>query len=262
MPASLPLYQIDAFADRLFAGNPAAVCPLDAWLPERVMQDIATENNLSETAYMVPRGNDFDIRWFTPKAEIELAGHPTLAAAYLILTRLQPSRATVRFHSRKGDVIDVVRDGDVFSMDFPARPAKPAGDLPAVGRALGADAAEYLMGRDAVAVFDREEQVRALAPDFGKVAALGYHGVLVTAPGRDCDFVSRFFVPNMGINEDPVTGSTHCTLIPFWAARLGKDELFARQVSARGGEIFCRHRGERVTIGGRAVLYMEGRIFL
>ena len=257
----IPIYQIDAFTDTTFEGNPAAVCPLDDWLSDDVMQAIAMENNLSETAFFVARSDgDYDIRWFTPVAEIDLAGHPTLATAFLILSRLAPSRGSVRFHTRLGDVLDVGRDGDLLSMDFPARPPRPADNLAGVGPALGAEPGEGLAARDAFAVFDSVEHVLALKPDMEKVKALAYKGIIATAPGTDCDFVSRFFAPRQGIPEDPVTGSAHCTLIPYWAERLGKEDLYGRQVSRRGGELFCTFKGERVRIAGRAVLYLEGTI--
>ena len=180
------------------------------------------------------------------------------AAAWLVLNRLEPSRSSVRFHSRPGDVLEVSADGELLVMDFPARPAAPANGAGDLGAALGAEPSEALTARDALAVFDTEDQVRALTPDLAKVAALDCLGVIATAPGRDCDFVSRFFAPKHGIPEDPVTGSAHCTLIPYWAQRLGKDKLHARQISARGGELYCENAGGRVKIAGRAALYMEG----
>jgi len=259
----IDLYQIDAFTDAVFKGNPAAVCPLDDWLAEDVMQAIAVENNLSETAFFVSRGDgEYDIRWFTPAAEIDLAGHPTLATAFLILERLEPSRKSVRFHTRIGDVLEVVRDADLLAMDFPARPPAPANDLEGLGAALGAEPTEALGARDAFAVFENAQQVLALKPNMEQVMALPYLGVIATAPGDDCDFVSRFFAPKHGVVEDPVTGSAHCTLIPYWAQRLGKNELHARQISRRGGELFCALKGDRVTIAGRAVLYLEGTILI
>ncbi|NQV82462.1 MAG: PhzF family phenazine biosynthesis protein [Rhodospirillales bacterium] len=259
MNTSLPIYQIDAFTDRVFGGNPAAVCPLGEWLADAVMQAAAVENNLSETAFFVSRDDgDFDIRWFTPGGEIDLAGHPTLATAWLILNRLDPSRSMVRFHTKLGDVLEVAGDGDLLVMDFPARPPEPVENGQNIGVALGAGPLEVLASRDLMAVFETEDQVLGLTPDMAKVAALDFFGVIATAPGRDCDFVSRFFAPKHGIPEDPVTGSAHCTLIPYWAGRLGKDTLHARQISARGGELFCENSGARVKIAGRAVLYMEG----
>jgi PhzF family phenazine biosynthesis protein len=255
----LPLYQVDAFTSKTFGGNPAAVCPLERWLPDAVLQAIATENNLSETAYFVPRGDDYELRWFTPVAEIDLAGHPTLATAWVMIRYLGVTRDPIMFHTKIGDRLAVARDGDRLAMDFPARPPVPR-DIGDVAGALGAEPIEVLAARDGFAVFAREEEVRALAPDMARVAALDGLGLIATAPGTDCDFVSRFFAPKHNIPEDPVTGSAHTTLIPYWSARLGKSEMFARQVSARGGEIWCRHRGERVTIAGQCAPYLVGTI--
>lgn len=257
----IPLHQVDAFTDKTFGGNPAAMCPLVRWLPDGLMQSIAAENNLSETAFFVQRGEDYELRWFTPAAEIDLAGHPTLATAWVIFHRLGVERDAIVFHTKRGDRLVVGREGERLAMDFPARPPAPRkiGDVAA---ALGAAPAEVLAARDGFAVFARAEDVCALKPDMAKVAALDCLGLIATAPGQDCDFVSRFFAPKHNIPEDPVTGSAHCTLIPYWAQRLGKSEMFARQVSARGGEIWCRHRGERVTIAGQCAPYLEGWIDL
>jgi PhzF family phenazine biosynthesis protein len=262
MTQSIPIYQIDAFTDRVFGGNPAAVCPLEAWLSEDVMQAIAAENNLAETAFYVPRGDDFDIRWFTPVTEIALAGHPTLATAYLLFTKLDLSRDAVRFHTKAGDTLDVTRDGDLIVMDFPTLAAAPRNDLGDVAAALRATPLEILAAADGLAVFATEAEVRELVPDMAEVAVLDCRGLIATAPGDACDFVSRFFAPQMGIPEDPVTGSAHCSLVPYWAERLGTAKLHARQISPRGGEIFCKYRGERVQIAGRAAHYMEGMISL
>ena len=255
----IPLYQVDAFTQKTFGGNPAAVCPLDAWLPDALMQAIASENNLSETAFFVPRGDDYELRWFTPVAEVDLAGHPTLATAWTILNPLGVKRDALVFHTKIGDRLVVTREGDRLAMDFPSRPPGPRaiGD---VATALRAKPVEISAARDGFVVFAREEDVRGLEPDMGKVAALDCMGLIATAPGKDCDFVSRFFAPKHNIPEDPVTGSAHCTLIPYWAKRLGKTEMFARQVSARGGEIWCRDRGARVTIAGQCAPYLEGWI--
>jgi PhzF family phenazine biosynthesis protein len=258
----IPIYQVDAFTENVFAGNPAAVCPLDDWLPAETMQNIAAENNLSETAFFVRNGDHFDIRWFTPVAEIDLAGHPTLATAHVIFTEMEPCRRDIRFRSKLGDSLVVQRAKDRLLMDFPSRAPEQANGLGDVARALGAAPAELLRARDGFAVFETEARVRDLRPDMARVAGLDLHGLIVTAPGDDCDFVSRFFAPRMGIPEDPVTGSAHCTLIPYWAKRLDKTELHARQISSRGGELFCRYRGERVEIGGYAALYMKGTIYV
>jgi len=255
-------YQIDAFTDRVFGGNPAAVCILDAWIPDATMQDIAAENNLSETVYCVPDGDGYGIRWFTPRFEIALAGHPTLAAAWLILNKMTPDASEVRFTTKDGEVLTVVREADILMMDFPAVPGTPMDDLDAVSEALGARPQAYLTARDGMAVFPDQAAVAKLQPDMRKVAALDPMGIIATAPGGDCDFVSRFFAPKAGIPEDPVTGSAHCTLIPYWGERLGKSEMLARQISERGGLLHCAYRGDRVGLGGSAVPFMEGVITL
>ena len=259
----LPLYQIDAFTDAAFAGNPAAVCPLEGWLDDGCLQAIAAENNLSETAFFVAREDgDFDLRWFTPVAEVELCGHATLATGHLILTRLQPDREAVGFHTLSGR-LDVTRDGGRLAMDFPANPARPTAAPERLGHALGCEAEDVLAtGNHYLAVLGDERAVLGLAPDMSEIQALDRRGVIVTAPGGDCDFVSRFFAPALGIPEDPVTGSAHCVLVPYWAERLGADDLHARQVSARGGELFCRLLGDRVLLSGAAVLYLEGKILV
>ncbi len=256
----LPLFQIDAFTSRVFGGNPAAVCPLERWLPDETLQAIAAENNLSETAFFVPRGADYDLRWFTPATEIDLCGHATLATGALILVRLAPNRGSVRFHTRSG-ALEVGREGERFVMDFPSRPASPVPPDTRVAEALGRAPVALLQGdRDYMAVFAEEAEIRALAPDQVRLMTLERLGMIVTAPGREVDFVSRFFAPRMGINEDPVTGSAHCTLTPYWADRLKKTALTARQVSARGGELACELRGARVAMKGRAAFYLEGTI--
>lgn len=260
----ISFYHIDAFTDAVFGGNPAGVCLLDEWLPAETMQAVAMENSLPETAFLVANGdgNGYGIRWFTPAVEIDLAGHPTLAAGSLILTRLDPGRDAVNFKSPLGDELTVVREGDRFAMDFPARPPEARAGLDAIGSALGAPPDEVLAARDGFAVYSDADRVRALEPDMSAVAALDFLGVIATAPGDDCDFVSRFFAPGAGIPEDPVTGSAHCTLIPYWARRLGKADLFGRQISPRGGEIWCGDRGDRVIIGGHTAFYLEGTILL
>jgi PhzF family phenazine biosynthesis protein len=255
----LPLWQVDAFASQRFAGNPAAVVPLSEWLPEATMQAIAAENNLAETAYFVPHGEDYAIRWFTPEQEVPLCGHATLASAWVVLNRLEPGRDRVTFHSKSGP-LHVARDGERLSMDFPSIPVDgPAGHREVVA-ALGAPPKALFKGYQWLAEYDTEQQVRALKPDFAALGKIDLHAVIATAPGTDCDFVSRFFAPSAGVPEDPVTGSAHSRLVPFWARRLGKTRLFARQVSARGGELWCELKGDRVVMAGYATPYLEGTI--
>jgi predicted PhzF superfamily epimerase YddE/YHI9 len=256
---SIPYYQVDAFTDRLFSGNPAGVCPLERWLPDEVMQSIAAENHLAETAFFVSLEDGFGLRWFTPVMEVDLCGHATLAAAHVLLRHLGHAGNRVRFETRSG-VLTVTREGELLTLDFPARPAGACDTPPELGAGLGADPAAVAKARDYLAVFETEQAVRDLLPDMAVLSRLDCLGVIATAPGRDCDFVSRFFAPRAGVPEDPVTGSAHCTLIPYWAERLGRTDLHARQISRRGGELWCRHRGDRVDIGGRAVTYSTGML--
>ena len=256
----LPIFQVDAFADRVLAGNPAAVVPLRDWLPAERMQAIAAENNLSETAFLVGGRGAYGIRWFTPAVEIDLCGHATIAAAFVVATALDPGRDRVVFRSTKHGDLPVEREGEIFHLDFPSRPPAPVPPPPGIERAIGAVPEAVVASNALLAVLRDEDAVRAVKPDLRWVEALSWHGLVVTAPGRDCDFVSRYFVPQSGVNEDPVTGATHCELVPYWADRLGKERLRARQVSRRGGELFLERRGPRVRIGGRAVLYLEGKI--
>jgi PhzF family phenazine biosynthesis protein len=259
---TIPIYQVDAFTLGPFSGNPAAVCPLDTWLDDATMQNIAAENNLAETAFIVPRDEGYDLRWFTPTVEVDLCGHATLAAGYVVLNHLQPDLNSVSFETISGELV-VTRDGDRLSMDFPARPPTPASVSEALSDALGKAPSEVHMSRDILAVYDNEATVRALSPDQAKLLALDEGlGVMVTAKGDTVDFVSRFFVPKAGVAEDPVTGSAHCTLVPFWAKRLGWSELVAHQVSARGGELRCELRGDRVIMSGHCVLFLTGSIHL
>ncbi len=266
-PGWLPCHQVDAFTRRPFAGNPAGICPLDAWLPEATMQAVAAENAVAETAFFVRRPDgDFDLRWFTPETEVDLCGHATLASAFFLFERLEPARRHVRFHTRSGP-LEVERDGDGLAMDLPARPPVPAGDvMDALASALGRRPVAALRARDLMAVFDSAEEVRALRPDVAAVAALDAFAVIVTAPGGgaddDVDFVSRFFAPAKGVPEDPVTGSAHCTLVPYWGERLGRTQLRGRQVSRRSGDIACEWRGDRVRLVGHAVLVKTGAVFV
>jgi len=259
---TIPIYQIDAFTLGPFSGNPAAVCPLDAWLPDASMQNIAAENNLAETAFIVAREEGYDLRWFTPTVEVDLCGHATLAAAYVVLNHLQPDQNSASFETMSGKLV-VKRDGDRLSMDFPARAPTPIPTSEALSDALGLPPSEVHLSRDVLAVYDDEATIRALSPDQAKLLALdeGF-GVIVTAKGDTVDFVSRFFAPKGGIAEDPVTGSAHCTLVPFWAERLSRSKMLAHQVSPRGGELNCEHRSDRVIMSGHCVLFLTGNIHL
>jgi PhzF family phenazine biosynthesis protein len=258
----LPLYQVDAFTSRVFEGNPAAVCPLSEWLPDSTMQAIAAENNLAETAFFLAQGDRYLLRWFTPTMEVELCGHATLASAYVVTHILAPERRSLTFDTLKAGPLEVTRDGELLAMDFPAWPPESLQADPRVIAALGLMPAQSLVARGrTLAVYDRPEEVVALRPDFAAFRAVPGADAIATAPGRDgIDFVSRYFAPNHGVDEDWVTGSAHCVLTPYWAARLGKEQLRARQVSARGGDLFCTLRGGRITLAGRAVLYLEGMI--
>lgn len=257
----IPLYQVDAFAGRPFEGNPAAVCPLDEWLPDEVMQSIALENNLSETAFFVAGEDGYAIRWFTPAAEVDLCGHATLASAWVLFNRLGFAGGVLRFSSRSGP-LEVARDGDRLVLDFPAQPPRSCAIPDGLADALGAKPVECLENVDLLTVFDDAKTIRALQPDMARLAALDYRGVIVTAPGGGYDFVSRFFGPAVGVPEDPVTGSAHTKLTPYWAGRLEKRDLRARQVSPRGGDLRCSLRGDRVLIAGTAVPYLEAWITL
>ncbi|MDR3422752.1 MAG: PhzF family phenazine biosynthesis protein [Xanthobacteraceae bacterium] len=257
----LPIYQVDAFTDSLFGGNPAAVCPLQAWLPDPVMQAIAAENNLSETAFFVRAGGDYALRWFTPIVEVDLCGHATLASGYVVMRFLEPQRQAVSFHTAKAGTLTVARHGDRLAMDFPARPARPAEPPPGLLAALGGEPREVLRARDHLVVYGSAAEIAALKPDLAALAKVDCWAAIVTAPGENgVDFVSRFFAPAQGVPEDPATGSSHCTLTPYWAERLGKTELEARQLSRRGGALGCTLHGDRVSIAGRVALYLEGQI--
>ncbi|TCS63165.1 PhzF family phenazine biosynthesis protein [Varunaivibrio sulfuroxidans] len=264
MDQGLPLYQVDAFTDAVFSGNPAAVCPLASWLDDALMQKIAAENNLSETAFFVPQpeggDTDFALRWFTPKTEVDLCGHATLATGWTVFNELRFAGDVVRFSSKSG-ILAVRRAEAGLELDFPARPGERKTPPAGLKKAIGADVEAFYAADKPMAVLASADMVRSLVPDSEAIVALGGDGLIVTAPGDDCDFVSRYFAPHHGIPEDPVTGSAHCVLTPYWAARLNKDTLFARQVSARGGVLRCRLGGDRVFISGAAVLYMRGRIF-
>lgn len=257
----IPLYQVDAFTSTLFAGNPAAVCPLETWLPDATMQAIARENNLSETAFFVAEPEGLRIRWFTPTTEVKLCGHATLASGYVYFRHIAPQAQQVVFNSLSGP-LSVSRHADLLTLDFPLIAVEPVAVPALLESALGARPLEVYAADDWLVVLDSAERVRTLQPSMALLKQLERRGVIVTARGDDCDFVSRFFVPKHGIDEDPVTGSAHTKLIPYWAEKTGRDRFHARQLSARGGELFCALQGERVTIGGRVVPYLQGTITL
>ncbi len=256
----IPYYQIDAFTGAMFSGNPAGVCLLEEWPEDALLQSIAAENNLSETAFLVKSGKTYDLKWFTPKIEVDLCGHATLASAFVIFEYVDPSSDRVSFVSKSG-LLTVVRTDDTLTMDFPSRPAAVCQAPDLMAESLGSSPVEVRLSvRDYLAIFETEDQVRRLQPDMQGLCKLDRLGIIVTAPGIKCDFVSRFFAPRAGIPEDPVTGSAHSTLIPYWAERLNKPTLHAFQVSGRGGELFCEDHGDRVKIAGKAVVYLQGTI--
>ncbi|MET0242072.1 MAG: PhzF family phenazine biosynthesis protein [Flavitalea sp.] len=256
------LYQVDAFTNKLFGGNPAAVVPLKEWLPDELMQTLGLENNLSETVFFVPAAAgsdyDFDIRWFTPDIEINLCGHATLASSFILFNRLGFDKPQLKFNSKSG-ILTIIKEGDKYRMDFPSWKPTDKGEAPAdLLKALGVDSAKaYFRYRDVLIELENEAAVRNCEPDFTMIRKLG-EKVIITAPGSDCDFVSRFFAPEAGVNEDPVTGSAHSQLIPYWSEKLGKTELHAKQLSHRGGELWCTQDGDRVTMAGQCVFYMKG----
>ncbi|MEO7214334.1 PhzF family phenazine biosynthesis protein [Mucilaginibacter sp.] len=260
---TIPIYQADAFTDELFGGNPAAVCPLTEWLPDAVMQKIALENNLAETAFFVKNDTGYLLRWFTPELEIDLCGHATLASAHIIFTELGYEGDTIYFDTVKAGTLVVKRDGEKYSMDFPSRPPfaadAPEGLVAALG---GKKPLKVFRSRDYMLVYETEEDILGMVPDHSALAKIDTLGVIVTAPGKGVDFVSRFFAPAAGVPEDPVTGSAHCNLIPYWAGRLGKNILHAYQVSARKGELWCELKGDRVLMAGKAVTYLKGEIYV
>lgn len=257
----LDIYQVDAFTSKPFHGNPAAAVPLEAWLPDETMLAIAAENNLAETAFFVRKDDSFELRWFTPTVEVPLCGHATLASSYVIFNELGWTDPQIIFKTRERGDLSVSRDGDRFVLDFPAYPVEEIEPIEML-RNAEFPPIKYFRSQDAmlILVMDSQKTVAELQPDMNKIASLPYREVVITAKGDDCDFASRMFAPKIGIPEDPVTGAIHCSLIPYWAEQLGKTELFARQVSARGGELFCQLAGDRVEIGGNAVLYLKGEI--
>ena len=262
---SLPLFHIDVFTNGPFTGNPAAVCPLKAWLDDKLLLAVAAENNLSETAFFVTEGEHYRLRWFTPRCEVNLCGHATMASAFVLLKILEPQREFVSFATRSG-ILTVRREQDLFSMDFPALPPWPCPAPPTdLIEGLGPQSqpvSTLQIEDNYFVVYESEDEVRGVSPELGLLEKLHPAGVAVTAPGNECDFVSRYFVPSYGIPEDPVTGSTHCSLAPYWAKRLGKTSLHARQASERGGELWCELAGDRVVLKGKAVLTLQGSLLV
>ena len=257
-----PIYQVDAFTDTLFGGNPAAVCPLQAWLPDYIMQQLAMENNLSETAFFVQKGDIFEIRWFTPEMEIDLAGHPTLATAHIIFNILQTATQTIHFESKSG-ALWVEKNHDLLVMNFPARMPNKVTEIPeGLMDGFNIKPLEVWKSRDFLLIYPDEDTVLSLVPNFHQLNTLNTLGIIVSAQGKHCDFVSRFFVPNSVIGEDPVTGSAHATLIPFWHHKLNKNNLVAQQLSKRSGKLWCEMKNDRVNIAGKTILYMKGEYYL
>ncbi|CAF3798235.1 unnamed protein product [Rotaria sordida] len=263
----IKIYQVDAFTDQLFGGNSAAVCPLDKWLPDSLMQQIAAENNLADTAFFVPNSNNdgYELRWFTPQLEIDLCGHATLAAAHIIFTEMSSMNEEIKFQTKKAGELKVTRqkENTLYTLNFPARPVAKT-DLPdGLLSALRSNVTpiEVYKARDHMLVYESEADVRQLSPDFMTLANIdAVFSVIATAPGDQVDFVSRFFAPSAGIPEDPVTGSAHCSLTPYWAKRLGKNQLHTYQISARKGELWCENQGDRVLVSGKAITYLKGEI--
>lgn len=262
----IDIYQIDAFTDQLFGGNPAAICPLTEWLEDTILKQIAIENNLAETAFFVKQSDDtFHLRWFTPEIEMDLCGHATLATAFVLFEELGYQRENIKFNTQSGE-LSVRKVNDLIELDFPSRPPTPA-ELPSIiQQGINLSPKSVWKARDYVLLYDTEEEIRRIAPNIAILNQINIDpgGIIVTAPGQSekIDFVSRFFTPQAGIFEDPVTGSAHCTLIPFWAERLGKTNLTARQLSDRSGTLFCELNGERVKLKGQAVKYMQGKIWI
>lgn len=258
------IFQVDAFTSKPFAGNPAAVVPLDAWLADETMLQIAAENNLAETAFFLQNGVSYEIRWFTPKVEVNLCGHATLASAHVIFNELKLESEKINFQSHRSGALGVTKESERMVLDFPAYSMTEIEQSDELARAIGAIPVKVFetQGNMVMLRLESESQIRELSPDFGALLGIDYDEFIVTAPGETSDFASRMFAPRIGINEDPVTGAIHCSLIPYWADQLGKDSLFARQVSERGGELYCKLDGERVKIGGEATLYLKGEIFV
>lgn len=261
---NLEIYQVDAFTQNAFGGNPAAICPLSNWLADDVMLKIASENNLSETAFFVKKAGVYEIRWFTPTVEINLCGHATLASAHVIFNYLEPKENKIEFYSARSGNLSVEKQGEVFILDFPRYGVSKIEVDAQLVEAVGKRPLQTweTQGNMVLMLFDTEEDIKNIAPDMSALAKISFDEIIVTAKGTSADFVSRMFAPRIGIPEDPVTGAIHCSLIPFWAERLGKERLYAKQISARGGELFCELNGDRVKIGGNAALYMRGEIYV
>jgi PhzF family phenazine biosynthesis protein len=259
----ISIYQVDAFTDHLFGGNPAAVCPLEEWLDKQAMQNIAAENNLSETAFFIKNGEGFEIRWFTPTVEVDLCGHATLASAHVIFNYLEFRGEVITMQSKSGE-LRVTRSGDLLTLDFPSTKSEPMEIPGQLAEALNATPSAVYRSRDLLALFENEEDIVSMRPNFTLIydvlTSQDFFGMIVTAPGNQSDFVSRFFAPPEGIDEDPVTGSAHTILTPLWAERLNKKSLHAYQLSRRKGELFCKLAGDRVLISGNAVTYFKGEI--
>ena len=260
----MKIYQVDAFTDKLFSGNPAAVCILDARLSDELMQSIANENNLAETAFVVSTGRDFEIRWFTPTVEVDLCGHATLAAAFVLFEILNYPDSLIRFYSPRSGWLSVKKTADMFFLDFPTDTLETVPEEQhIIEKCIGINPAELYKGKtDYLAVIDNETSLQMLQPDFNEIAKLKARGLIVTAKGDTVDFVSRFFAPQSGVNEDPVTGSAHTSLLPLWSKKTGKNELIANQLSKRGGYLVCEFMNDRCLIGGKARLYLIGEVIL
>ena len=254
-----PIYQIDTFSSKIFGGNPAAVCPLDSWLSNDILQNIAEENNLSETAFFVEENGEFHIRWFTPSVEVDLCGHATLASAFVIFNIIGHTNNKIIFHSKSGD-LSVYQDKDWLVMDFPSTPPIACDAPSEIIEAFGIEPIEVLKSNDYIVVFENENEILSLSPNLSFLENIDGRGVIITSKGKNSDFVSRFFAPKCGVNEDPVCGSAHCSLTPYWAKKLNKNKLAARQLSNRGGLLRCELIDNRVLISGQAIMYLEGTL--
>ena len=259
----IKIYQVDAFTNKLFHGNSAAVCPLENWLDDNIMQSIAMENNLSETAFFIVKKNKFYIRFFTPKVEIDLAGHPTLASAHVIFKYIFPKLTEIQFNTKNGERLNVKKEKNIISMDFPSDISIIRNKyLEKISTILKSKPIKFFLGRYALVIHKSQKDIALIKPNFEAMLTLPYDGIIISAPGDDCDFVSRFFAPKLGILEDPVTGSAHCQLVPYWSKFLNKNNMLAKQISMRGGKLYCENNKNRVIIGGNTITYMIGELFL